>query len=107
MTPAEDAEFNKYYAVLSYFGLLFLFPLILRPHSRFCQFHARQGLIFCILILFYGLLVQLPLIGWFIIAPIGGLITIILFVYGTANAMSGRTEVLPLIGKYAKKSKLL
>ncbi|MBI4150963.1 hypothetical protein HY492_02445 [Candidatus Woesearchaeota archaeon] len=44
-----------------------------------------------------------PIIGWFIILPIGNLVVLVLWIIGIINALSGKEKPLPLIGKFADK----
>jgi len=41
----KDIEENKVAAALSYVWILCLVPLFLKKNSKFCQFHAKQGLL--------------------------------------------------------------
>ena len=48
-----DAEKNKYFSILGYFGLLVLLPLVFAPKSKFARFHANQALVLLIVQLVY------------------------------------------------------
>jgi len=90
----NDVEQNKFIALLSYLWLLCLVPLLLKPKSDFCKFHAKQGLVMCIAWLF----VWIPFIGWLLwIALIG------LSIWGIINVVSGQSKELPIVGNLAKK----
>lgn len=56
----KDVEENKVLACLSYVSILFLIPMLVKKDSKFCQAHAKQGLIMFIASLF-GVI---PVIGW-------------------------------------------
>lgn len=108
-TPA-DIEQNKVMAVLAYFGLLVLIPLLAAKDSKFARFHANQGLILCIAAIIYGtaytVLSALVLaISWrlyFVVSILGlaGILFFILAILGIINAANGRAKELPWIGKY-------
>lgn len=100
---AEDAEDNRYWAALAYFGILFLIPLLLRPGSRFAKYHGQQGMMLFLVAIVFSFMVKIPLVGWLIIAPVGGLYIVICFVIGIANALAGHRSRLPIIGRYAEK----
>ncbi len=96
---AKDVENNKIMAVLAY--ILFLIPLLAAKESPYAKFHTNQGLILFIA----GIAVSvvgsiIPLIGWFLILPIGGLIVGILGIIGIINAFTGKAKELPIIGKF-------
>ncbi len=41
----KDVEENKIMAVIAYFGILCLIPLLAKKDSPYAQFHAKQGLV--------------------------------------------------------------
>lgn len=93
----KDIEENKGIAALAY--LIFFIPLLAAKDSKFAKFHANQGLNLLLLggaVNIIGIII--PIIGWFIIVPLGGLFTFILFIMGIINAFNGETKKLPLIG---------
>jgi uncharacterized membrane protein len=93
----QDIESNKTVAALSYIWLLFLIPLILKRNSKFCQFHAKQGLILFIL----SLLSWFPVIGWLI-----GLAIIVVSVVGIIKALSGEEWKIPYLYDLSAKINL-
>lgn len=103
MEKDNDAEENKVLAAIAYIWILFLVPMFLKKDSAFAQYHAKQGLVLFIFELIVMFLGWVPMIGWFILAPIGSIISLILFIIGLINALSGKKQPLPLIGAYAEK----
>lgn len=107
----EDIEKNSAYAVLGYFGILVLIPIIFAPNSKYARFHANQAVILFIMNTVYllvaaGVIALLALAGK-VAAIIAGLIfallSLVIFVMwakGLSNAASGRAKKLPLIGEY-------
>lgn len=94
--PEEsDAKNNKFWAVLSYLGVLVLLPLLLKKESPFVQFHAKQGLVLLI-----GWLVS-----WLPFGPIIALIVVVLSILGIINVISGEKKNLPVVGELAEKIK--
>lgn len=93
----SDVENNKVMALLAY--IIFLVPLLAAKESKFAMFHANQGLV-----LFLGAVAVnivggiIPIVGWFIILPIGNLLVFILAIIGIINAAKGEAKPLPLIG---------
>lgn len=49
-------------AIVGYLWLLFLVPMILKPESKFCQWHARQAMILFVIMMFFWFL---PNLFWF------------------------------------------
>ena len=108
-TPDTTAEFdqsdiqqNKVMAVLAYFGLLFLVPLLAAKESKYAQFHTNQGLGLWIAGLIAGvvssILAVIPVVG----AILGALISLVMFalmIIGIVNAATGKAKELPVIGK--------
>ncbi len=93
----KDIEDNKVIAALAY--IIFFLPLIVAKDSEFGKFHANQGLILLLLgfaVSIVGTII--PFIGWFIIAPIGGLVVMVLGILGIINALNGVEKELPFIG---------
>lgn len=88
---------NKGLCALAY--LLFFIPLIVDGDNLDYRFHANQGLvllIFAVIINVVGVII--PVIGWFIILPIGGILAFVLFIIGVVNALNGSNKPLPFIG---------
>lgn len=96
----EDIEKNKIMGVLAYLGILVLVPLLSAKDSPFAQYHANQGLVLLIAGLIVGAASAFPIIGWFIVGPIGGILLFILAIMGIINAANGEMKPLPLIGQY-------
>ena len=108
-TPDTTAEFdqsdiqqNKVMAVLAYFGLLFLVPLLAAKESKYAKFHTNQGLVLWIAGLIAGvvssILAVIPVVG----AILGALISLVMFalmIIGIINAATGKAKELPVIGK--------
>ena len=96
-SPDPDIEKNKTVAALSYIWILFLIPLLGKKHSKFCQFHAKQGLILFLL----SFLSWFPLIGWLL-----GLAIIVVSVMGILKCLEGAWWKVPYIYDLSKKINL-
>lgn len=93
----RDVEDNKVMAALSYIWILFLIPLLLKKDSKFCQFHAKQGLILFIL----SFITWFPIIGWLI-----GLAIIVVSVVSIVKTLAGEQWQIPFIYDLSKKINL-
>lgn len=99
---SKDIDENKLMAVLSYFGILVLIPLLAKKDSAYAQFHAKQGLVLLIFGIAIGVVAIIPFLGW-IAAVLGSLAYLVFWIMGIVNAIGGKTNELPLIGQYASK----
>lgn len=101
-----DIQSNKVMAVLSYFGFLFLIPLLAAKDSRFAKFHVNQGLVLFVVEVILGVvqgifgLFYIPVISTIISVALW-VVSILLFVFailGIVNAAQGKAKALPIIG---------
>lgn len=92
-----DSEKNKWMGVLAY--LIFFIPLLADKDSEFGKFHANQGLNLLLLSIAVGIGGSIiPILGWFVILPVGGILCLVLFIMGIINAINEKLKELPLIG---------
>ncbi len=100
----KDVQENKAIAFLSYLSILCLIPLLAGKESKFAQFHSKQGLIlFIVWILASWISGFIPIIGWFLLAPIVTITGLVLSIIGLLNVAHGETKELPIIGDIVKK----
>ena len=93
-----DIEANKIMAVLAY--ILFLIPLLAAKESPYAKYHTNQGLLVCLAAIAVSIVGSIiPILGWFIILPIGCVIVAVLGIIGIINAWKGTAKDLPIIGK--------
>lgn len=95
----NNIETNKWINVVAY--IIFFVPLLVDSKLEEYKFHANQGL--NLLLLFIAINVVgtfIPVVGWFVILPLGGILCLILAIIGIVNAINERTKELPLIGKF-------
>lgn len=91
----------KILSAIGYIGLLFLVPYLVKPKDKFAVFHANQGLLLLIATVVINAIGSIiPVIGWFIVLPLGGIFTLVLFILGVITALKGEEKRLPLIGNF-------
>jgi len=99
---SNDAEKNKIMAIVGYIiPILFFIPLVTdAKDSPFAKFHANQQLILLIGAIIVNVVGVIPVIGWFIILPLGIIVLIVFAIMGIINAAKGEMKELPLIGGF-------
>lgn len=102
---AKDDD-GKLCAFLAYLlvGIIWYFADEKMKKNKFANFHVKQGMI----LLFTSILINvigglIPIIGWFIIWPVGGVLVLVLWILGIVNVANGKQKKLPIIGGFAKK----
>jgi len=94
MSEDQDVRDNKIWALLAYFGILVLIPLLAKKDSKFAQFHAKQGLVMFIAWFFSWI----PILGWLL-----GLALLVLWVMAVINVLQGKYWKMPVLGDFAEK----
>ena len=110
-TSSGSKSKNTTMAALAY--VLFFIPLLTESKSDpFVKFHVKQSLVLLIVSIGWSLcsrfFAYLPVIGWIVGGLVGTVISIlllILWIKGLMNALNGKQEELPVIGKYASQFK--
>ncbi len=104
---------KKFLAILSYFHILVLIPILAGKDSKFVTFHANQGLVLFLCSIFFGLInILKDWIGyiwifrvsfiylWIRVILYGADILLFAFaIAGIVYAAQGKKKELPLIGK--------
>ena len=98
----EDRAKGKRIAWISYFGILFIVPLIAARNSAFARFHANQGAVYFLFSILAGAVsvavMRLPRVGSICSFAIFLLLTAAML-WGVITAASGKAKPLPLIGR--------
>lgn len=102
--PSGDVEENKIMAIVGYIlPILFFVPLINESskNSPFAKFHANQQLVLLIVAIIVNIVGGIiPILGWFVILPIGTVAVVVLAILGIINAAKGEIKPLPIIGEF-------
>ncbi|HPN55034.1 MAG TPA: DUF4870 domain-containing protein [Candidatus Moranbacteria bacterium] len=101
---SSDAEKNKVMAIVGYIiPILFFIPLLSEESKKspFAKFHANQQLVLLISAVIVNIAgTIIPILGWFIILPIGCIVLLVLAIMGIINAAKGEMKKLPIIGGF-------
>jgi len=107
---ANEAELveqgDKVLSMIGYFSFLCLLPLLLRPDSKFCQFHGKQGLAITIIFLILGMFlgwVFAVLFGYYGMYQLLGLFQFLLGAWGVMMAFNGKMTKMPGVSVLAEK----
>ena len=105
--PEAMESGEKFLAAIGYFSFLCILPLVLRPQSKFCKFHGKQGLIMTVFFLVFGRIIQVlgaMMFGaYFLVHNLVVLIHVGFAVYAIYYAYKGEMRSLPLFGNFAKQ----
>jgi len=98
-TETTIPQDEKVLSVFAYASIGFLLPLILKPQSKTCQFHAKQGAAMFVLSFFtLVFLAAIPMLGSLLFLGFVALTAISMF-----QAFSGKEWKIPVIGDIAMK----
>ncbi len=107
--PAGGSSNKTLMLVLSYLGLLAIIPFVVEKDDKEVQWHAKHGLVICVLwviiSLVFFVLGHIPFLGCLaglisIFIPIGMLILAILCIM---KAVNGQRFIIPGVSQYADK----
>lgn len=98
-TPADT---SKLWGIIGYIiPVLFFIPLVMEDlkTNSFSKFHSNQQLVLLLAAIVVNIVGGvIPILGWFIILPIGSIVLLVLAIIGIINAAKGEQKPLPLIG---------
>lgn len=104
-----EGQMKKGMAVLAYFGILVLIPLLAAKQDPFARYHTNQGLVLFLASVISSvlsnvlttLLIDISSTAVLIISGVFGILALVWFVFsiiGIVHAAKGQTKPLPLIG---------
>lgn len=100
-TPTSGGK-NTAMAVVAY--ILFFVPLLTGDAKKdaFVKYHTKQGLVLFLLAVLINVVGWIiPFYFWYSISWLLSLGTLVLLIIGISNAVSGKQQPLPLIGKFS------
>ena len=104
-----EGQMKKGMAILAYFGILVLIPLLAAKQDPFARYHTNQGLVLFLVSVISSvlsnvlttLLIDISSTAVLIISGVFGILALVWFVFsiiGIVHAAKGQTKPLPLIG---------
>jgi uncharacterized membrane protein len=108
MAKTVDSGNGKAIAVLSYIlvGIIWYFVDEKAKNNSLAKFHVKQALVLFILSIAINIVGGIiPLLGWFIILPLGNLLVFVLWIFGIVYSLNGQEKELPVVGKFAENFK--
>jgi uncharacterized membrane protein len=102
----SGGDSGKLCAFLAYLliGIIWYFADEKMKKNEFVKFHVKQGLVLLITSIIINIIGSIvPVVGWFVILPLGALFILVLWIIGIINALNGKMNPLPVIGGFAKK----
>lgn len=98
-----EAQGDKILSAVGYFSFLCILPLVVRPESKFCQFHGKQGLAITIIFLAFSVVAWLP--GFWMPGIYGllGLLQFLVALLGVLSAFQGKMNRIPFVSQIADK----
>lgn len=94
----KDIQENKAVACLSYIWILFLIPLLAKKESKFCQEHAKQGMVMCITWIIGSFVFWFPLFGQLLF-----FVLLIATVLAFVKCIQGEFWEVPVLGAFRHK----
>lgn len=85
-------------AYLTVIGLVATFIMNNEKKAAFASYHIRQSLGIGVTGLALSVIGIIPILGW-IVAFVGGLMVLVLWIIGLVNAIGGKMKPLPVLGK--------
>lgn len=108
--PSEEVSEGKLWALLSYWGPLWIVSFLVKRQDRYVVFHLREGVpLFVLGIAFWCILIVMG-VGAFVLGigllrpplyllmPVGSLALLALAIVGSIHAWKGECKSLPLVG---------
>jgi len=107
MTKPEDKEIKegKIFAMISYWFILCILPLILKKDNKFAVHHGKQGLVLFIFLVAGFIFSIIPFLGQLVYRFVL-FIYLLLLLWGTIQALMGNYSRIPVVSDIADKISL-
>lgn len=98
----KEIKEGKIFAVVSYWLILCILPLLLKKDNKFAVHHGKQGLVLFIFLVAGFIFNIIPILGW-IVYRLVLFIYLLLMLWGTIQALSGNYSRIPIVSDIADK----
>lgn len=92
---------EKFLAAIGYLSFLCILPLVLKPDSKFCQFHGKQGLVILVFWIVFGFFAEMIMPFSYATWLLMKLLYVGLACYGVYLGFTGQKKEIPVVGKIA------
>lgn len=97
----KTGEKNMLMAVLAYIGPLIIVSYVTAKDDAFVKFHIKQGLVLFVIEVGVWILGMMMWRLWPLFSIVN-LATVVLSIIGIINAVKGKEEPLPVVGKFSR-----
>src|SRR3989344_2351562 len=101
ISRAEDIKSNRALAVIAYFWIFAIVPLLIRKNSPYAQFHAKQGVVLALAWFLVWVVGIIPILGWLIFF-FGSIILLVVNLMAIIKAWNGERWKIPYLYDYVK-----
>lgn len=98
----KEVKEGRIFAILAYFSILCLVPLILKRDNKFAIHHGKQGLVLFIWLVAASLLFWIPVLGQLIFI-ISFICIVCISIIGIVQVLMGKYWKMPVISDIASK----
>lgn len=98
---------SKVFGFLAVFLTLigFLIAILARKEDKYVVYYGKQGLVLFIAFVIAQVVGWIPVVGW-IASPVLYILSLVLWIIGWVNALSGEMKPLPLLQSFADGIKI-
>ncbi|HLG24371.1 MAG TPA: hypothetical protein VI564_05575 [Candidatus Nanoarchaeia archaeon] len=106
MSEVEDGKLCAILAWIFPIGLIWYFADEKMKKNKFVAFHVKQSLVLFIAAVILQIIVRLLSFLWlWFLMYVAEIVIVALFLFGIIKAINGKTDPLPVIGKYGESFK--
>lgn len=89
---------SKLFAIISYFAVLLFLSYGFIRNDEFIKYHLKQGIVMFVLAMLIVFTFWIPVAGWVCLMAY-----LVIWFTGVINALTGKCEPVPVVGKIAER----